>query len=112
MDSGRKLLVLYGSETGTAEEVAFRLCEFANRREFTAIPQTMNDFANAHPEWLLSLANAQYVAFVCSTTGDGEAPSNMRTFWRMLLRRSIPPSILSTLQYVLPVILSLINNSP
>ncbi len=32
--------------------------------------------------------------FVASTTGDGEVPSNMATFWKFLLRRDLPPQAL------------------
>eukprot|EP00056_Hartaetosiga_gracilis_P004650 m.77020 g.77020 ORF g.77020 m.77020 type:complete len:572 (-) comp11898_c0_seq2:340-2055(-) len=40
-----------------------------------------------------------HVLFVCSTTGDGDAPDNMLSLWRCLLRRSLPPTTLSSLNY-------------
>ena len=37
--------------------------------------------------------------FVCSTTGQGEAPDNMRNFWSFLLRKGLPADILSHMSY-------------
>ena len=32
--------------------------------------------------------------FVCSTTGQGDEPDNMKKTWRFLLRKSLPPDSL------------------
>jgi sulfite reductase alpha subunit-like flavoprotein len=40
------------------------------------------------------LPERRLVAYVVSTTGQGEEPDNMRRSWRFLLRRSLPPSSL------------------
>jgi sulfite reductase alpha subunit-like flavoprotein len=37
--------------------------------------------------------------FVCSTTGQGDEPDNMKSFWRFLLLRSLPPTSLMDLHY-------------
>jgi sulfite reductase alpha subunit-like flavoprotein len=36
---------------------------------------------------------------VCSTTGDGEEPKNMKLFWRQLLSRQLSPHTFSGLKY-------------
>jgi sulfite reductase alpha subunit-like flavoprotein len=36
---------------------------------------------------------------VCSTTGDGEEPDNMKRFWRFLLRRNLPIDLLEPIDY-------------
>lgn len=41
------------------------------------------------------------VVFVCSTTGQGNEPDNMRKFWRFLLRKNLPADSLASLQYAL-----------
>ncbi|KAG3114817.1 NADPH-dependent diflavin oxidoreductase 1 [Phytophthora idaei] len=80
-----RLLVLYGSETGTAQDVA----EFVQQRAFnrqlldTQI-SAMDEFPGAQ-----LLPQCSTVVFVVSTTGDGEAPENMRNSWRSLLRKTL-----------------------
>lgn len=44
----------------------------------------MDDFT------LRLLPEQSLVVFVCSTTGQGEEPDNMKKFWRFLLRKDLP----------------------
>ena len=39
------------------------------------------------------------VVFVCSTTGQGDEPDNMKKTWRLLLRKSLPPDSLSQVKF-------------
>lgn len=57
------MLVLYGSQTGTAEEVAERIAREAWRRGGQPRTCAMNDYPFAQ------LINERFVACVCSTTG-------------------------------------------
>lgn len=41
------------------------------------------------------------VIFVCSTTGQGEEPDNMKQFWRFLLRKNLPGDSLQGVRLVL-----------
>ena len=41
----------------------------------------------------------QVILFVCSTTGQGDEPENMRRFWKFLLRRNLPEQLLSHIHY-------------
>ncbi|KAF4520861.1 hypothetical protein B566_EDAN007042 [Ephemera danica] len=41
------------------------------------------------------LPNEKLVIFVCSTTGQGEEPDNMKQFWKFLLRKSLPSNLLA-----------------
>ena len=45
------------------------------------------------------LPRERFVVFVASTTGEGEVPDNMRSFWRFLLRRDLPAGSLSSLKH-------------
>lgn len=38
------------------------------------------------------------VIFVCSTTGQGDQPDNMKTSWKFLLRKSLPKHSLINLE--------------
>ncbi|RUS69230.1 hypothetical protein EGW08_023009 [Elysia chlorotica] len=89
----RQLLVLYGSQTGTAHDVADRVTREAKRRYFATRTLAMDDYN------VTSLIQEQLVVFVCSTTGQGDPPDNMRMFWKFLLRRDLPSSSLSRLQF-------------
>jgi len=44
--------------------------------------------------------------FICSTTGNGDAPENSEKFWRFIKRRTHPKNMLSILNY--SVLVSLI----
>ncbi|KAJ3064129.1 NADPH-dependent diflavin oxidoreductase 1, partial [Podochytrium sp. JEL0797] len=70
--------VLYGSETGTAEECALAIGREAQRRCFGARVASLSEAASV----------SGVVVFVVATTGQGEMPRAMRRFWRFLMRRS------------------------
>merc|ERR1712113_672877 len=46
-----------------------------------------------------SLPEEKLVLFVTSTTGQGDPPDNMKSFWRFLLRRNLPKNSLIGLSY-------------
>ncbi|KAJ1855868.1 NAPDH-dependent diflavin reductase [Coemansia sp. RSA 1822] len=90
----RRLLILYGSQTGYAKDTAYRIARQAWRRHFSVSVQSMDQV----DKW--SIFTATYpVIFVCSTTGQGEEPDNMKKLWRFILRKTIPHDALSGLQY-------------
>lgn len=80
-----RLLVLYGSETGTAQDVAEYVQQLAFARRLV---DTQVAAMDAFPVAQL-LPKCDTVVFVTSTTGDGEAPENMRAAWRSLLRKNL-----------------------
>jgi len=47
----------------------------------------------------LELLQQRVCVFVCSTTGQGEEPDNMRQLWRFLLLRSLPSTSLLKLKF-------------
>ncbi|NXX44974.1 NDOR1 oxidoreductase, partial [Tricholaema leucomelas] len=89
----RKVLVLFGSQTGTAEDTAERIGREAKRRHFQCRVEALDscDVAN--------LIHEPLVVFVCATTGQGDPPDNMKLFWRFLFRKSLAPSSLCQLDY-------------
>lgn len=38
------------------------------------------------------------IVFVCSTTGQGDQPDNMKTTWKFLLRKNLPSSSLTDVE--------------
>ncbi|CAG8646383.1 26545_t:CDS:10 [Racocetra persica] len=91
--SNRHLLILYGSQTGCAQDVAERISRQARRRHFKVRISSMDDYERAN------LINESLVIFICSTTGQGDEPSNMRKFWKYLLRKNLPNDILNQMKF-------------
>ena len=71
----RLLYVLYGSQTGTALEVAERVFREGKRLHFRVKMAAMDDLLRSEPS---ALPRARLAVFVCSTTGQGEVPDNMK----------------------------------
>ena len=46
-----------------------------------------------------SLADEVYVIFFVSTSGEGDVPLSMRSFWNLILRRTLPPNCLSHIKH-------------
>lgn len=70
-----EVVILYGSQTGTAQEVAERLYWTAKRRHFRPQLSAMDYFPRQ------SLPHTRLLLLVAATTGDGEPPDNMRSLW-------------------------------
>ncbi|KAF8312316.1 riboflavin synthase domain-like protein [Clavulina sp. PMI_390] len=84
----RRLLVLYASETGTAEDVAFSITRHLRRWHWRPRTLSMAHFS------LDDLLDEGIVITVCSTTGNGVEPQSMTTFWHSILRSNLPPDLL------------------
>lgn len=90
---GRRFTVLYGSQTGTAQEIAERVGRDARRYRFNVLSQAMDDYD------VSNLVNEELILFVCSTTGQGETPDNMKNFWKFLLRKKLPANSLDGVNF-------------
>lgn len=95
MEVDKKLLILYGSQTGTAQDVAEKIYREAKRRHFSAKVIALDSYN------ISSLIHEQMVIFVCSTTGQGDPPDNMKMFWRFILRKNLPVTSLSQMRFAL-----------
>jgi len=78
------LLIVYGSQTGSAEGLAKRLA--AKSKELDFAPRV----AEANTVTLADLAAAERLLLVTSTWGDGEPPDNAVTFFANLHADSAP----------------------
>uniref|UniRef100_A0A3Q4GF78 NADPH-dependent diflavin oxidoreductase 1 n=1 Tax=Neolamprologus brichardi TaxID=32507 RepID=A0A3Q4GF78_NEOBR len=93
--SNPALLVLYGSQTGTAQDTAQRLARQAQRRRLRVRVMPLDDYNVA------DLIAESLVVFVCSTAGQGDPPDNMKNFWRFLFKKSLPVGSLNQLDCVI-----------
>ena len=80
-----RLLVLYGSETGTAQDVT----EFVQQRAFNRQLLDTQIYAMDAFEVAKLLPQCSTVVFIVATTGDGEVPENMRSSWHSLLQKKL-----------------------
>ncbi|EEB05946.2 NADPH-dependent diflavin oxidoreductase [Schizosaccharomyces japonicus yFS275] len=87
------ILVLYGSETGTAQDLAESLWRELTRNGYDVAVECLDDLD------LKRIISRVLCIFICSTTGQGEVPRNMKTFWRFLLRKRLPSDFLDCMQY-------------
>jgi sulfite reductase (NADPH) flavoprotein alpha-component len=78
------LSILFGSQTGNAENLAKRIAKEAGKRGFAA---TVHDLAK-YPT--AQLASEERLLIITSTFGDGEPPDNAKTFWDFLNGAAAP----------------------
>lgn len=93
MVSSSRLVILYGSQTGTAQEISENIWRQSRCRNLKGPVKSMDEYK------IEGLVREQFVVFVCSTTGVGEEPDNMKTFWKFLLRKSLPGNSLCNLKF-------------
>jgi len=88
------MLVLYGSQTGSAQEIAESIGVGLSIRNFDSVRvSSLDDYQREN------LPDEALVVFVVATTGDGDPPDNMREFWRFLLRKGLPSDVLSEMRF-------------
>ena len=87
--------ILFASETGTAEDVSYQLSRAVASTFPAAVHCRVNDIANYD---VLELPSEQFVLFVVSTTGDGAHPASMQSFWKFLLRKTLPSDSLANVR--------------
>lgn len=80
----KSLLILFGSQTGSAEALSGRLAKEAKKHGFNARALNMDDYAK------IDFATENRVAIVTSTYGDGEMPDNAQAFWNLLQSEAAP----------------------
>ena len=78
------LLILFGSQTGSAEGLAKKLAKESQARGFAPKVLALNDYEAAN------LSAAQKALIITSTWGDGEPPDNAVNFWTWLSAEAAP----------------------
>lgn len=86
-------MVLYGSQTGTAAETAASVGRALRRLHLRVRVRSMQSFD------IRQLPRTSFLLCVCSTTGQGEEPDNMRAFWRFLLQKRLPKDSLAATRF-------------
>lgn len=92
-----RILILYASETGNAQDCAELLGRQAKARGFRCIRVLPADgYLSTSIE---QLPAEDVVVFVASTTGQGEFPHNGRGLWKFLRRKSLPSNLLQSVRF-------------
>lgn len=91
----RSALILYGTETGTSQDIAEEVGRCLERLHFTTDVTGLDNASLGH----MSLYPSCITVFVVATTGQGDFPDNARKFWKGLLRRKLSPTTLAETDY-------------
>src|SRR6266705_5238686 len=78
------LLILFGSQTGSAEGLAKKVAKESQARGFAPKVLALNDYEVAN------LPAASKAIIISSTWGDGEPPDNALNFWNWINAESAP----------------------
>ncbi|CAI4053798.1 NAPDH-dependent diflavin reductase SKDI_16G3120 [Saccharomyces kudriavzevii IFO 1802] len=101
MSLSKKIVILYGSETGNAHDFATILSHRLHRLHF---PHTFCSIGDYNPQDILK---CKYLFIICSTTGQGELPRNANvsskrgrplTLWSFLKKKNLPSNLLNHIQ--------------
>lgn len=87
------LLILYGSQTGTAKFASEELQRELHKLNFTSKISEMDSYS------FINLPEENFIIFIISTTGYGEFPSNSKNFWNFLMRKDLPENSLENVNY-------------
>jgi sulfite reductase (NADPH) flavoprotein alpha-component len=82
--TGEPLLILFGSQTGSAEALAKRIAKDSEKHGFAPRVLALNDYEQAN------LTQGGKALVVSSTWGDGDPPDNAANFWTWLKSDSAP----------------------
>jgi len=83
--AAKPLVLLYGSQTGTAEGLAKRTAKAAEKIGFAPKLVDMAKYES------VDLAKEENVLVITSTYGDGDPPDNAQAFWDYLRADTAPP---------------------
>lgn len=92
--------VRYGSETGTAEDVAQDVAERLSEEGVRVESYGSLDDYDLRGMGLHAAAGHFFV-FIVATCGDGEVPRNMRSFWSFFRRSDLPRGLLSKVRFAI-----------
>ncbi|CAK1540932.1 unnamed protein product [Leptosia nina] len=93
MEMATRIIILYGSQTYTSQEIAERIWRTTKILGLKGPVMAMDDYP------ISRLIHEEYALFVCATTGEGDEPDNMKSFWKFLLRKSLPTNSLVNLKF-------------
>lgn len=76
----RPMTILYGSETGNTQELAYRTSELAKQRGFDVLVKELDEIE------VVDLGEHSNLVIMCSTCGEGDVPKNAQAFFEQLTK--------------------------
>ena len=95
----RPMCVLYGSQTGNAQQIARMLSEELAEKTDGLVECSSLDERVKNLSSLSSLSNVACLLIVCSTTGNGDVPENASKFWRAIKSRKCEKTLFAGVRY-------------
>lgn len=95
MDLSYDILILYASQTGTSQYLAEGLFRDCFRHNLIPRIQSIDQYP------ISNLPSEKYIIFLISTTGQGEPPTSMTSFWQFLLVKDLPNDVLSETNFTI-----------
>eukprot|EP00656_Telonema_subtile_P005559 TRINITY_DN12521_c0_g1_i1.p1 TRINITY_DN12521_c0_g1~~TRINITY_DN12521_c0_g1_i1.p1 ORF type:complete len:622 (-),score=223.27 TRINITY_DN12521_c0_g1_i1:70-1935(-) len=95
-NTGPQITVFYGSQTGTAEDMATKFSKEMKRHGFNPKAVDMEDF---EMDGMEELADTGYVVFFTATHGEGDPTDNAKAFYEWLKEPERESGELSKLQF-------------
>lgn len=80
-----EITILYGSETGNAEEYAKYLKQRLRYYNLKSVCTAMDEYPLKN-----LITHTKYLIIICSTTGQGEIPRNAKKFMKFILKKKLP----------------------
>jgi len=100
-----KIYVLYGSQTGNAEEISKNIYALINNKEFLTIYSSLNNVIKNNTFDFLPKDEDEkkntFLIIVCSTTGNGDVPDSANIFWLKLKNRNLEKNIFNKVKYTI-----------
>jgi len=103
------IYVLYGSQTGNAEEISNDIYEILLEKKYKCNYSSLNNtvkndtfnFINQNEIIDGEKENNDniFLIIVCSTTGNGDPPETANLFWRKLKNKNLPKNLLHGTKY-------------
>jgi len=97
------IYILYGSQTGNAEEIAKNIYDlFAEnniKSNYLPLNKTINSDSFIFLNTEENIVTTNKIIVVCSTTGNGDAPENANHFWRKFKSQKLSKNLLSGTEY-------------
>jgi len=94
-----EVYILYGSQTGNAEEISKEIHQLLADKGLNCKHSSLN--ATVLPDGFSFIKERQCntVIIVCSTTGNGDAPTSADIFWRKVKNRALPKHLFDGIQF-------------